>query len=143
MGKIEVEYIQRDWGAGEQYIANGAAAGVGIACLMEWNETRPSFEDPGRYRISVRLNTVDGNLAETSAPVLVLEPDNPDQWLDRMGCAGAHVPIFKNSPPNGRHPTWQDLDLPLLIALPGSLTVGDWEKVLDAVRRGCTAIINP
>lgn len=116
----------------------GSQAGIHF-----YNETRFSFEDPGRYRISVRLNTVDGNLAETSVPVLVLEPDNPDQWMDRMGCAGAHAPIFKNSPPNGRHPTWQDLDLPLLIALPGSLTVGDWEKVLDAVRRGCTAIIGP
>ena len=35
-GKIEVEYIQGDWDNGEQYIQNGAAAGGGIACLMEW-----------------------------------------------------------------------------------------------------------
>ncbi len=106
-----------------------------------YNETRFSFEDPGRYRISVRLNTVDGNLAETSVPVLVLEPDNPDQWMDRMSFVGAHAPIFNNNPPNSRNPTLQDFDLPLLIALPGSLTVGDWEKVLDAVQRGSTAII--
>lgn len=116
----------------------GSQAGIHF-----YNETKFSFEDPGRYRISVCLNTVDGNRAETSAPVLVLEPDNPDQWMDRMSCVGAHAPIFKNSPPNGRPPTWQELDLPLLIALPDSLTVGDWEKVLDAVRRGCTAIIGP
>jgi fructooligosaccharide transport system substrate-binding protein len=35
-GKIEVEYIQGNWDDGEQYIQNGAAAGGGIACLMEW-----------------------------------------------------------------------------------------------------------
>jgi len=35
-GRIEVEYIQGDWGAGEQYIQGGAAAGGGIACLMDW-----------------------------------------------------------------------------------------------------------
>ena len=35
-GRIEVEYIQGDWGVGEQYIQSGVAAGSGIACLMEW-----------------------------------------------------------------------------------------------------------
>jgi ABC-type glycerol-3-phosphate transport system substrate-binding protein len=35
-GKIEVEYVQGNWDQGEQYIQNGAAAGGGIACLMEW-----------------------------------------------------------------------------------------------------------
>jgi ABC-type glycerol-3-phosphate transport system substrate-binding protein len=35
-GKIQVEYIQGNWDDGEQYIQNGAAAGGGIACLMEW-----------------------------------------------------------------------------------------------------------
>ncbi len=35
-GQIQVEYIQGDWGSGETYIQSGAAAGGGIACVMDW-----------------------------------------------------------------------------------------------------------
>jgi len=45
-GRIEVEYIQGDWGAALQYIQSGAAAGGGIACLMDGG----SWESPDYYR---------------------------------------------------------------------------------------------
>jgi len=35
-GKVQVEYIQGDWSTGETYIQSGAAAGGGIACVMDW-----------------------------------------------------------------------------------------------------------
>ncbi len=35
-GEIQMEYIQGDWGTGETYIQSGAAAGGGIACIMDW-----------------------------------------------------------------------------------------------------------
>jgi ABC-type glycerol-3-phosphate transport system substrate-binding protein len=35
-GKIQVEYVQGDWGQGETYVQRGAAAGGGIACIVEW-----------------------------------------------------------------------------------------------------------
>jgi multiple sugar transport system substrate-binding protein len=35
-GRIQVEYVQGDWGQGETYVQSGAAAGGGIACVVEW-----------------------------------------------------------------------------------------------------------
>ncbi|MGH2617066.1 MAG: extracellular solute-binding protein, partial [Thermomicrobiales bacterium] len=35
-GRINVEYVQGDWGQGETYVQSGAAAGGGIACVVEW-----------------------------------------------------------------------------------------------------------
>jgi ABC-type glycerol-3-phosphate transport system substrate-binding protein len=35
-GRIQVDYIQGDWGQGETYVQSGIAAGGGIACIVEW-----------------------------------------------------------------------------------------------------------
>jgi ABC-type glycerol-3-phosphate transport system substrate-binding protein len=35
-GRIQVEYVQGDWAQGETYVQSGAAAGGGIACVVEW-----------------------------------------------------------------------------------------------------------
>lgn len=35
-GRIQVEYVQGDWGQGETYVQSGIAAGGGIACVVEW-----------------------------------------------------------------------------------------------------------
>jgi len=35
-GNIQAEYVQGDWGTGETYVQSGAAAGGGIACVMDW-----------------------------------------------------------------------------------------------------------
>ena len=35
-GRIQVEYVQGDWGQGETYVQSGVAAGGGIACIVEW-----------------------------------------------------------------------------------------------------------
>jgi ABC-type glycerol-3-phosphate transport system substrate-binding protein len=35
-GKIQVEYVQGDWGQAETYVQSGAAAGGGIACIVEF-----------------------------------------------------------------------------------------------------------
>jgi ABC-type glycerol-3-phosphate transport system substrate-binding protein len=37
-GRIHVEYVQGDWDQGETYIQSGAAAGGGIACVVEWDD---------------------------------------------------------------------------------------------------------
>jgi multiple sugar transport system substrate-binding protein len=35
-GKVRIQYIQGDWDTGQNYIQSGAAAGGGIACVMDW-----------------------------------------------------------------------------------------------------------
>ena len=35
-GRIQVEYVQGDWGQAETYVQSGAAAGGGIACVVEF-----------------------------------------------------------------------------------------------------------
>ncbi|MCD6032102.1 MAG: extracellular solute-binding protein, partial [Thermomicrobiales bacterium] len=35
-GRIQVEYVQGDWGQAETYVQSGVAAGGGIACVVEF-----------------------------------------------------------------------------------------------------------
>ena len=103
-GRIQVEYVQGDWGQAETYVQSGAAAGGDIACVVE-------FEAEGAqnwYRKGWTLDlqpylTEERRADDRSA---VGGADVPGRRRDRRQChravgAGDH-PALQPGAPRGR-----------------------------------------
>ena len=118
-GRIEAEYIQGDWGEGDNYVAAGVAAGDGIADVVEW-WTGGAKEWYGRDLVYDLRPCMTDEIWETM-------PDG--QWAARMSegavfmsgtCGGPNAALYYNPAlleaagiptPAPEHPwTWEEFD---------------------------------
>lgn len=114
---------------------------VGETGIHTYQEIQLTLQDPGNYQLSARLFTENGTLAETSTHALALLPESPSQWVQKFCSVGSWAPIFGGNAAPGNYLSRQDREFPILAALPSTLTVTDWEDVVNAVQQGRTVIV--
>jgi hypothetical protein len=123
----EVSSVQQD-----------APRGVGINLLQEITLTSVLY--PGQYRLTARLLNYPRDCAETFRnfcvfPAVDLEGVCADaQWIGTPPPGVSGVGVIDSE---------EDQERVLLIAHPGSLSRTDWERVLEEVSGGCSAVIGP